>query len=164
MKTEGLDRQAIRWLMSQHPNPEPRKQPSGSARKSVFWLALLGVLLFVVCGGAVVGVVVLVDIGSAILMPQFDEAKDDADRIRAKTIAQACKQHEIDHAEMPTSVQQLTQPDPAIGNASYLSSEGVLDARKQPFQLDPRGTRSGDGIDVFTTNPKTGAVIGNWKR
>jgi general secretion pathway protein G len=104
-------------------------------------------------------IVVLAGIGGAILLPQLDKAKEDADRVQAKVISEACNTYKINNGDYPTSVQQLTvatQEGPAL-----LQPDAIYDRKKQPFQIQINST--GTGVIVLAT-PGADGPIGNWKK
>ena len=65
-------------------------------------------------------------------------------------------------ATVEASIEALAQPQP-MGGSAMSPLDKLKDPWGRPFQIDPNGQHNqGMKADVFTTNPKTGQVIGNF--
>lgn len=105
-------------------------------------------------------IVVLAGIGGAILLPQLDKAKEDADRVQAAAIASAATTFKTNNDHVPTA-QELTQTDPN-GNKALLQADAIFDRNKQEFRISEGA--NGEIIVQSPTPGKDGKPIGNWKK
>jgi prepilin-type N-terminal cleavage/methylation domain-containing protein len=105
-------------------------------------------------------IVILAGIGGAILLPQLDKAKEDADRVQAGAIATQATTFRVNHERIPNSAQELTQP---VDNMPPLMQpDAVLDRNKEYFII-----REGQNGEIIVQSPKPGKdgqMIGNWKK
>jgi general secretion pathway protein G len=107
-------------------------------------------------------IVVLAGIGGFYLMPQLDKSKEQSAKAQAKVIEQAAQAFYMQNDRFPSSVDELTQPNPNNDNKPYLSPDAILDPWQKKYTIDPNGpNNSGAKPDIYTTSP-TGKQIGNW--
>jgi len=106
-------------------------------------------------------IVVLAGIGGAILLPQLDKAKEDADRAQAHTISNAAKTFMLNGDGHVPTAQELIQGD-GQGGKPLLNQDAILDRNKQPFLISEG--QNGDIIVKSTQNGKDGQPVGNWKK
>jgi len=132
----------------------PRSRSEVAARRAAF--TLLEVLIVVAI------LVVLAGVSSIYVFRYLDDARIDASRASASTIARAIQAYELRYGVAPESLQSLiTPPD---GGKPFMEPQGLADPWGRPYQFDASGPHNG-GVkpDVWTVHPETGQQIGNWK-
>lgn len=133
--------------------PASRLSHSRTSRRTAF--TLLEVLIVVAI------IVVLAGAGTVYMFRALDDAKEGTAKSQAAELAKACQGFQIQNGRYPDSLQELTAPP--NGGRPYVEPEKLLDPWGNPFQYDPQGpNNNGLKPDVFTTNPSSGATIGNW--
>jgi prepilin-type N-terminal cleavage/methylation domain-containing protein len=132
--------------------PTPTRKLSRAA------FTLLEMLLVVAIIAVVAG------IGIFALLPQGDRAKADLARTRTKELTQAVKAYHINHHVYPDSLQQLLVRDEK-GGPYIEDADALYDPWDQPYIYEKAGSKNnGARPDIYTTNPGTGELIGNWAK
>jgi general secretion pathway protein G len=133
------------------------RPPTRSRRAARSAFTLLEVLIVVAI------LVVLAGVSSIYVFRYLNDAKVDAAKTGAVTLAKAAQAYEVRFGQLPESLQQLVQPPD--GSKPFVEPDALLDPWQQPYQYDPSGPRNG-GLkpDVFTTSPSDGQVVGNFRQ
>ncbi len=124
---------------------------------SLVWMVTI--VLIVVGLLSAAGVVLVIGLAKG----QMNTTKSEAAVAQAKVIENAAKRFSLNNERFPDSVDELTRADENNGDKPYLSVHQVLDPWGQRYQIDPSGQRSGSDVDVFTIDPSSGKVYGNWR-
>jgi general secretion pathway protein G len=138
-------------MLVRHTSPQ-----AGRAFRGAF--TLLEVLVVVAI------IVMLAGVGGYYLLQRYEEAKGSRAKIDVRTLSEQVETYKLNNGDYPGSIEALAQPQPN-GSGPMASPEAVIDPWNQPYRIDPSGpNNNGQKADVFTTNPKTGQIIGNWGR
>jgi type II secretory pathway pseudopilin PulG len=106
-------------------------------------------------------IVMLAGIGGYYLLPQFEDAKVSTAKINCNGLSSLVETYKINNGQYPTSIEQLTQPQPN-GSSAMASPDKIKDPWGKLYQINPNGPHNGGNkADVFTVTPK-GVTVGNF--
>jgi general secretion pathway protein G len=129
--------------------------PARQTKRSAF--TLLEVLVVVAI------IVMLAGVGGYYLINQYENAKVSRAKVDCEGLSSQVEQYKLNNGEYPTSIEQLTQPQPS-GAAAMMGPDKIRDPWGKLYQIDPQGQHNGGNkADVFTTTPK-GQKIGNFSQ
>jgi hypothetical protein len=84
-------------------------------------------------------------------------------RVRGPLTA-ACQAYFRQHNRFPDNLGQLLQRD-ALGGPYLEHPDALVDPWENQFQYDPKGPKNNrTKPDIWTVNPRDGALIGNWPK
>jgi general secretion pathway protein G len=106
-------------------------------------------------------IVVLAGASSVYYLRFLEDAKEGKAKNDAAALAQACQAFQLQQGRFPESLNELLTPPG--GGKPYIEPGALNDPWGNPYQYDPDGPRNNNlKPDVFTTNPSSGAVVGNF--
>lgn len=124
------------------------------ARRSGFTLMEMLVVVAII--------VVLAGIGGYQLFARLEEAKVKAASAQMKEITKGVQTYFLNNGSYPPSLDALTQMQPN-GGKPIMDADAIYDPWHNPYSYDQGGAHnSGSKPDIWTTNPQTGEMIGNW--
>jgi type II secretory pathway pseudopilin PulG len=108
-------------------------------------------------------IVALAGLGGYYVMGAMQSSQVKTAKLKAVNLAKAADNYKLDHnMAPPPSLTVLLQAD-NFGGPYLTDQNALMDPWGQQYQYDPTGSHhNGMEVDVYTTNPKTGQMVGNF--
>jgi general secretion pathway protein G len=107
-------------------------------------------------------IVMLAGVGGYYFMQRYEDSKVSRAKLDCEGLSTQVETYKLNNGQYPTSMQQLTQPQPN-GMSALVPPDKIKDPWGQEYRIDATGQHNGGNkADVLTTTPK-GQTIGNFK-